>query len=82
VREQIERQLLRMESSWIVVEDYKEVVQTARMIARRHALRSGDAIQRAAALSFDGNAPDILPFVTLDHELAVAARAEGFSVLS
>jgi uncharacterized protein with PIN domain len=67
MRDQIERQLSRLESNWIVVDDYRKVVTTARIMARRHALRSGDAIQLAAALSFHVNAPETLPLVTLDR---------------
>jgi predicted nucleic acid-binding protein len=39
-----------------------------------------DALQLAAALVACGDDPYILPFVTLDHDLAGAARAEGFTV--
>ncbi|HEV7425903.1 MAG TPA: hypothetical protein VGQ46_06010 [Thermoanaerobaculia bacterium] len=40
-----------------------------------------DALQLAAALIACGNDPARLNFVTLDYELAAAARAEGFVVL-
>jgi predicted nucleic acid-binding protein len=40
-----------------------------------------DALQLAAALLASGDSPRSLPLVTLDHDLARAARAEGFTVL-
>ena len=43
-------------------------------------MRAADALQLAAALVATGERPGDLPFVTLDHRLAEAARREGFSV--
>jgi hypothetical protein len=40
-----------------------------------------DALQLAAALVACGDDRRTLPFVTLDRDLANAARAEGFPVL-
>ena len=45
-----------------------------------HPMRAADALQLAAALVATGERPGDLPFVTLDHRLAEAARREGFSV--
>jgi predicted nucleic acid-binding protein len=49
-------------------------------VCEKHRLRAGDALQLAAALKGTRN-PSARPFVTLDHDLASAARAEGFPVL-
>lgn len=47
----------------------------------RTVLRTGDAIQLAAALLLVDDHPEELPFVTLDADLARAAREEGFLVV-
>lgn len=44
-------------------------------------LRAADAIQLATALVAADCTPSSLPFVTLDLDLAGAARAEEFAVL-
>jgi predicted nucleic acid-binding protein len=48
---------------------------------RLHGLPTGDALQLAAALDWADGAPGGAVFVTLDEELGIAARAEGFTVL-
>jgi predicted nucleic acid-binding protein len=48
---------------------------------RLHRLRTGDALQLAAALEWVDSAPGGSSFVTLDDQLGDAARAEGFTVL-
>lgn len=53
----------------------------AMRFARVHALRAGDALQLAAALSWAQRAPDGLEVVCLDRKLRDAARMEGFTVL-
>ena len=62
--------------SWTVIDDYAVVLARAQRLRRKHQLRGADAIQLACAL-----AGPHLPFVTLDEDLAAAARAEGFPVL-
>jgi predicted nucleic acid-binding protein len=46
-----------------------------------HALRSGDALQLAAALVACNDAPTLNDFVCLDDRLREVARLEGFRVL-
>ena len=53
----------------------------AMRFARLPALRAGDALQLAAALSWAQRAPDGLEVVCLDQRLRDAARNEGFTVL-
>ena len=47
-----------------------------------HNLRSADTLQLAAALVVSRERPEILPFVTLDERMALAAEREGFPVQS
>jgi hypothetical protein len=55
--------------------------ETATRFVRVHPLRAADAFQLAAAYLATERRPAVLPFVTLDERLAVAARKEGFTVL-
>ncbi len=69
------------DGEWSKVTDVRSVVATAKDVARRHRLRAGDTLQLSAALVASEDNPARLPFVTLDGDLASAARAEGFPVL-
>ena len=73
--------IVTADTTWPKVSDLRSVVATSHHIARRYRLRAGDTIQLAAALIASRRNPSNLPFVTLDRELASAARAEGFPVL-
>lgn len=68
-------------AEWLSVEALLPVMQHALNACEHHRLRSADALQLAAALVACGGESSLLPFVTLDRELASAARAEGFPVL-
>jgi predicted nucleic acid-binding protein len=57
-----------------------EAIERAIDILARHPLRAADSVQLASALIAMERFGS-LPFVTLDHDLAHAARAEGFTVL-
>jgi predicted nucleic acid-binding protein len=70
-----------VESTWTVVNHLESVAARARHLLTVHALRAADALQLAAALTFCEDQPVNLPFLTLDRRLAIAARAEGFTVL-
>ncbi|HEY6140964.1 MAG TPA: hypothetical protein VI670_24680 [Thermoanaerobaculia bacterium] len=72
--------IMDAQSSWGKVRAYEDVTDLAYRVCGRHRLRAGDALQLAAAL-FACAVPSTLPFVTLDGDLATAARAEGFPVL-
>jgi uncharacterized protein len=48
---------------------------------RVHPLRAADALQLAAAFVAAERRPSSLDIVTLDDQLAAAARKEGFVVL-
>ena len=53
----------------------------AERLLRTHPLRSGDALQLAAAITASEGSPLTLPFVTRDQRLAEAATLEGFPVI-
>ncbi len=73
--------VIAADNTWPKVSDLRSVIATTHYISRRHRLRAGDTIQLSAALLASRGDPSSLPFVTLDRELASAARAEGFPVL-
>jgi uncharacterized protein len=70
-----------LESIWMAIDESAAIVDRARHLLTKHRLRGMDALQLAAALVACGDVPYSLPFVTLDKDLAIAARAEGFAVL-
>ena len=66
---------------WTEVPAIDRVRDQATRLLRLHALRAADALQLAAAIVLSDFEPKALPFVTLDGQLAAAARREGFDVL-
>jgi predicted nucleic acid-binding protein len=72
--------VIAAQSSWIKVRTYEDVAALAYEVCEKHRLRAGDALQLAAAL-YTWADPSSQSFVTLDTDLASAARAEGFPVL-
>ena len=69
--------------NWITIGEIDRVIAMAISVVSRHALRTGDAIQlAAAAVASEAMANRPLRFVTFDKRLATAARAEGFAVLT
>lgn len=77
-----EEAFARLSESWSEIDDIVEVRQLAMDLITRHVLRAADALQLGTAIIASSGAPGSLPFVTLDLDLAAAARVEGFSVLS
>ena len=67
---------------WMTVAITDAVVDEAVSLVSRHALRTGDAVQLGSAIVARRTLRTTLRFVTFDKRLAVAARAEGFSVLA
>lgn len=57
------------------------VIERATSLVDRHALRSLDALQLAAALVAAEDSPEPLRFGCLDARLNAAARAEGLEIL-
>lgn len=66
--------------AWKVVVDVPAVQQEAREVIRRHRMRAADALQLAAARLWARGRPKGKGFVVADHELALAAEADGFDV--
>ena len=78
----------RFRAGWKELSDHwREIASVEHVRARAlrllniHPLRSGDALQLAAALVACEDRPEALPFVCLDDRLRDAARREGFPVL-
>lgn len=67
--------------SWREIPPTDRVRQNAKRIVSVHDVRTADAFQLAAARAASDERPRMLPFVTLDERLALAARREGFPVL-
>jgi len=76
-----EEAFAKLSESWSEIDDILAARQVASDLIKRHVLRAADALQLAAALIAAGDNLRHLPFVTLDKDLADAARAEGFPVL-
>ena len=74
--------LRRRAVSWTEVVASTEVREQAIRLIRVHELRSGDALQLAAAIVAADFQPASLPFVTLDTRQGEAADKEGFEVIS
>ena len=70
-----------LESSWSEIPPTDQLRSRAVRLVRVHRLRTGDALQLAAALAASEERPATLDLVTLDERLALAARREGFTVL-
>ena len=71
----------RLAAAWSEVQPVAAVRGVARRLLRVHTLRTADAMQLAAATILGEGQPSSLEIVTLDQQLAAAARREGFSVL-
>jgi len=76
-----EEMFAQLTASWSEIADILSAQRIALDLLSRHALRAGDAIQLATAIVASNATVASLQFVTLDHDLAAAARAEGFTVL-
>jgi predicted nucleic acid-binding protein len=79
------RQLDSLATRWIVVqtldqEALDEERDRAKDLMLKHPLRSGDALQLAAALAYF-DPPHKHGFVVVDRMLATVAASEGFSVV-
>jgi predicted nucleic acid-binding protein len=72
--------LRALADSWHEVEATDHIRVLAVRLLRVHPLRAADALQLAAAYVAAEQLPSSLPLVTLDDQLATAARKEGFAV--
>ena len=78
-RQRCQQRLASLRNDWNVVEEFLPALTEAHRMIARYGLRGADAIQLGCAIV--ANPPRGIPFVTLDEELAAAARAEGFPIL-
>lgn len=67
--------------NWFEIAAKDPVREGARRAVRLHGLRTGDAFQLSAALTWCRGNPPGHGFVTLDERLADAAVAEGFKTV-
>jgi len=63
------------------ISPHEEIREQAIELLRRHALRSSDALQLAAALVSSRRIGFLVPFVCLDERLRGAAGREGLPLL-
>ena len=80
LRRLAERRLAVLEANWRIIDEYEPAMKIAQRFASTYRLRAGDAIQLACATLATADRSG-LPFVVRDHDLAAAARAEGFPIL-
>lgn len=80
--EAAQQRLLAIRKLWIEIPPSERIRSMACRYLRVHELRAADALQLAAAYEACGEQPDDLPFVTNDRRLALAARREGFPVVT
>jgi predicted nucleic acid-binding protein len=74
--------LRELAEGWIEVQAFSDLRETARRFVRVHDLRSGDALQLAAAFHAAEGRPSTLECVALDTRFLRAAAREGFPVWS
>jgi predicted nucleic acid-binding protein len=70
-----------LRSGWSEIDATTRLREIAERLVRTHPLRAADAFQLAAATVAAEGETRLLPFVTLDERLAVAADREGFPVV-
>lgn len=68
--------------AWTEILDVDLVRDRAERLLGVHSLRAADALQLGAALVLVGDRSRNRDFISLDQDLARAASAEGFTVLS
>jgi predicted nucleic acid-binding protein len=78
-RQRSQHRLAELRKAWSIVANFHSALAEAHRIVARYGLRGADAIQLACAVV--GQPPPGFALVTLDEELAAAARAEGFPIL-
>ncbi|HJQ36545.1 MAG TPA: type II toxin-antitoxin system VapC family toxin [Thermoanaerobaculia bacterium] len=76
----VDRLLADLSQTWLELPVSQQVINAAIRVLAPHRLRAGDALQLGTAVEAARSQRD-LTFVTLDDDLASAARTEGFPVL-
>jgi len=75
------RQLEILSKKWVEILPDSKVRDLATQLLDNHPLRTGDALQLAAALISCGNNPRRKVFVCFDDRLATVAEDVGFTVI-
>lgn len=75
------RRLEQLAQSWHEIDPSDVIRESAIRFLRVHSLRAADALQLAAAFAAAERRPPSLELVTLDDNLADAARREGFELV-
>jgi len=73
--------LARLRITWREVQPTERVRELAEQQMEKHELRTGDALQLAAALVWCGQRPRQRGFLCRDHRLKAAAGEAGFQVV-
>lgn len=73
--------LARLRLTWREVQPTERVRELAEEQLEKYELRTGDALQLAAALVWCGQRPRQRGFLCRDHRLSAAARQAGFQVV-
>jgi len=81
-KEQAVRQLERLSHAWLEIKPDIAVRDLAVQLLDDYPLRTGDALQLAAALIACGNNPRRQVFVCFDDRLATVAEEVGFKVIT
>lgn len=68
--------------AYSVLELQREILEEARVLIQRHALRAFDAIHLASALSLKSGLDEEITFVASDERLLRTASAEGLQILN
>jgi predicted nucleic acid-binding protein len=74
------RLLEQLRPSWDEIQPAESVRAIAEQLPDRHAIRTLDAMQLAAALVWCRERPNHRPFICFDERLANAAAAVGFTI--
>lgn len=77
---EIEERLKFLERGWSEVIQIESTRKRANRLLATHSLRAADALQLAAALIVYDDRTEGEGFVTLDKNLALAAKKEGFLI--
>lgn len=76
------KDLMALASAWQEIQPADAVKELSLRLIRVHTLTAADSFQLAAAIIASEHRPSSLDFMCLDEKLALAARREGFPVLS
>jgi len=76
------QRLETLRNTWDEIQPGQAIRETAERLLRVHPLRAADSLQLAAGIVAANYHPSMLSFVCNDERLSMAARREGFPVLS